>query len=318
VVYGLALVVFVMATACGDTSSDDAQPAATSTTATEQGPFPRTVRHAMGETTILSPPRRVVVLDTGELDAAIALGVVPVGAVRAPVESGFLRYLRPKAMGTELVGTITDPNLERVAALRPDLILSSKVRHAALYPKLAQIAPTVFTETVGVVWKQNLRANAEALGLEKKADQLLASYEARAKELGQRLASRGALPTVSVVRFLEGETRLYQKASFIGTVLSDVGLPRPPAQDVNAFRVNIGPEQVEMAAGDVIFHASYGPSDKTTKPLITSSPLWSQLAAVKGGRIYEVDDDQWMTGIGVLAANLVLDDIGRLLGVPGS
>jgi len=35
----------------------------------------------------------VVVLDTGELDSAIALGVTPVGAVRAPVEDGFLEYL---------------------------------------------------------------------------------------------------------------------------------------------------------------------------------------------------------------------------------
>ncbi len=307
----------IAATACGDRSSSGTGPAATPTTATEQGAFPRTIRHVMGETTIPSAPRRVVVLDTGELDAAIALGVVPVGAVRAPVESGFLRYLQPKAAGTELVGTITEPNLERIAALRPDLILSSKLRHEALYAKLAQIAPTVFTETVGVVWKQNLRSNAEALGLERKADELLAAYESRAKELGRRLASRGPLPTVSVVRFLEGETRLYQKSSFIGTVLSDVGLPRPPAQDVDAFRVSIGPEQVEMAAGDVIFTASYGPVDKTTKALITNSPLWPQLAAVKAGRAFEVDDDHWMTGIGVLAANLVLDDIGRLLGAPG-
>lgn len=311
----VALLLLAVATsACGDTSSNGTEPAATPTTVAERGAFPRTVRHAMGTTTIPSAPTRVVVLDTGELDATIALGVVPVGAVRAPVESGFLHYLAPRATGTELVGTITEPNLERIAALRPDLILSSKLRHEALYPELAQIAPTVFTETVGVVWKQNLRANAEALGLEGKASELLAAYEARADDLGGRLARRGPLPTVSLVRFLAGETRLYQKASFIGTVLADVGLPRPASQDVDAFAAKIGPEQVEMAAADVIFTTFYGSADKTTKSLITTSPLWPQLEAVKTGRAFEVDDDHWMLGIGILAANLVLDDIARLLG----
>ncbi len=313
---GMVLAILVLAAACGDGRSSGTPPAASPTEAGEQALFPRSVRHAMGVTTIPSPPRRVVVLDTGELDSVIALGIVPVGAVRAPVETGFLRYLQSKVAGTELVGTITEPNLERIAALRPDLILSSKLRHEALYPKLAQIAPTVFTETVGVVWKENLRVNAEALGLERKADGLLAAYQSRATELGRRLAGRGALPTVSVVRFLPDETRLYQKASFIGTVLADVGLPRPPSQDVDAFATEAGREQVEMAAADVIFIASYGPPDKTTKSLMTTSPLWSQLAAVKEGRVYDVDDDHWMLGIGLLAANLVLDDIGRLLGVP--
>src|SRR5690606_22707742 len=42
------------------------------------GEWPRTIRHAMGETVIESPPQRVITLDPGELDAAIQLGIVPV------------------------------------------------------------------------------------------------------------------------------------------------------------------------------------------------------------------------------------------------
>ena len=41
----------------------------------------RSVEHAMGVTEVPVDPQRVVVLDTGELDSALALGVVPVGAV---------------------------------------------------------------------------------------------------------------------------------------------------------------------------------------------------------------------------------------------
>lgn len=276
--------------------------------------FPRTVAHAMGRTEIPTRPERVVVLDTGELDSVTAFGIEPVGAVRAPVNDGLLDYLEDHLGTTELVGTISDVNLEAVARLRPDLILSSKLRHEDIYDELSGIAPTVFTETVGVVWKDNLRVHAEALGFESGAERMLADYEARAAALGDAIRGRlGRLPTVSIVRFLATETRLYQKASFIGTVLGDIGLPRPPSQDVDDFAAEIGPEQLEQADADVIFTTHYGPVDDTMKPELVSNPLWANLSAVEAGRVYEVADDHWMLGIGIQAANKVLDDIERLL-----
>jgi iron complex transport system substrate-binding protein len=108
----------------------------------------------MGTTQVPAEPKRVVVLDTGELDTAITLGVTPVGAVRAPVEDGLLDYLAEKTAGVELVGAIAEPNLEVIAGLKPDLILSSKVREEARYEALSRIAPTVFSETPSK-WKEN-------------------------------------------------------------------------------------------------------------------------------------------------------------------
>jgi iron complex transport system substrate-binding protein len=312
----LLLPVLLLAAACGDDDGDAASTTAneTNATAADDGAFPRTVEHDMGQTEIPEQPERVVVLDTGELDSAVALGVTPVGAVRAPVEDGFLDYLSDQTAETELVGTIDDVNLEAVAALRPDLILSSTLRHEDIYDELTAIAPTVFTETVGVVWKDNLAVHAEALGLEAEAEQLLADYRDRTAEIADRLAEdRGGLPTISMVRFLPGETRLYQRASFIGTILDDVGLPRPESQDVDDFAATISAEQLEMADGDVIFTTHYGPAEDSTEPELTSNPLWNQLGAVQAGDVYEVPDDHWMLGIGIGAATLVLDDIEALL-----
>jgi iron complex transport system substrate-binding protein len=310
------LVPVALLAACGDddtTADRTADPAPTADTAGDES-FPRTVEHAMGITEIPDRPDRVVVLDTGELDSAIALGVTPVGAVRAPVEDGFLEYLSEETAETELVGTIDDVNLEAVAALRPDLILSSKLRHEDIYDELSAIAPTVFTETVGVVWKDNLAVHAEALGLEDEADQLLADYDERTADIAARLQDeRGQLPTISMVRFLPEQTRLYQKASFIGTILEDVGLPRPESQDVDDFAANISAEELEMADADIIFTSHYGPADDTTKAQLTGNPLWDQLGAVQAGDVHEVADDHWMLGIGIGAATLVLDDLERLL-----
>jgi len=280
----------------------------------QTAPATRTVTHHMGVTEVPADPRRVVVLDTGELDSAIALGVAPVGAVESLPGEGLLDYLDDRVEGVEIVGTIEEPNLEAIAALRPDLILSSALRHEAIYDRLSAIAPTVFTETVGVVWKDNLMVHAQALGREERARELLAAYEERAAALGARYGDDR--PTVSVVRFLPGETRIYLKDTFIGTILQDAGLPRPPAQDVHEFALYPSGEQVGLMDGDVIFHSHYGPAEDTTEAAITGGRLWQRLRAVRAGRVHEVPEGHWMLGIGIGAAQLVLDDLERLLPAP--
>ncbi|WP_030559755.1 ABC transporter substrate-binding protein, partial [Streptomyces exfoliatus] len=106
-------------------------------------------------------PKRVVVLDTAELDSALTLGVKPVGATHADVDSGFLSYLpEDQVAGIKDVGAMTTPNLESIAALKPDLILTSKVRHGDAYDELKKIAPTVMTENTGFTWKENFQTHA--------------------------------------------------------------------------------------------------------------------------------------------------------------
>lgn len=271
----------------------------------------RIVEHAMGKTEIKGIPERVVVLDTGELDSAMTLGVTPVGAVEAIPGEGFPSYLEGTG-GIENVGTIEEPNLEKIAALEPDLILSSKLRHERIYDQLSRIAPTVFTETTGVTWKENFEKHAEALGKTDEAERVEKEYRERVEKFENTISDDP--PEVSVVRFLPGETRIYQKESFIGTVLEDAGLPRPPSQDVEEFAIlNVSAELIPKMGGDVIFVTAYGPEDETTQQKITSDPLWRKLEAVRESRVYEVSDDLWMLGIGYTAANGVVDDLEKYL-----
>lgn len=265
----------------------------------------------MGKTEISGTPERVVVLDTGELDSAMTLGVKPVGAVEAVEGLGYPSYLE----GTEEienVGTIEEPNLEKIASLEPDLILSSKLRHQQIYDQLSQIAPTVLTETTGVTWKENFEVHAKALNRVEEGDIVKKEYQGRIDEFKQAMDDNP--PEVSVARFLPGDTRIYQKESFIGTVLEDNGLPRPPSQDVDEFAItNASAELIPKMGGDVIFVTTYGPEDESTKKKITGDPLWQKLDAVQQERVYEVSDDLWMLGIGYTAANGVVDDLTKYL-----
>ena len=303
----LALAAVLSLSACGGTGEESASAASSSDSA-----FPRTVEHAMGTTEIPARPERVVVLDTGELDSLVALGVTPVGAVTTDVATGFLSYLQEPAEGVEEVGTIGEPNLEAIAAAQPDLMLSSKVRYEALYDELSKIAPTVFAETVGAVWKDNFRLAGEALGREDEAEQVLSDYEDSAAALGESI---GDSPTVSPVRFLAGVIRVYSPESFIGTVLTDVGLPlvELPEGEVPTF-AELSPEQITQADADVVLYSSYGATDESGQQDVVGGPLWSRLSAVQDGRAIAVEDDVFYTGIGPTAASLIVDRLGEDLG----
>ena len=93
---GLALAAALTLTACGGTGeAADAD----GVHRDRDAAFPRTVEHAMGATEIPARPERVVVLDTGELDSVLSLGVTPVGAVTTAVSEDFLSYLAEGAAG---------------------------------------------------------------------------------------------------------------------------------------------------------------------------------------------------------------------------
>ena len=286
----------------GDTSTSGGGSASSAAPSGTAAGFPRSVKHAAGTAQIKSQPKRVVVLDSGELDDVTLLGITPVGAVspHMKTEGGFPNYLKDKIKDTKDVGPMNEPNLELIASLKPDLILSSKVRHAKVYDQLNAIAPTVLAETTGFPWKENLALYAQALGKEDEAKKALADYEARAHKLGETIKAKynGKMPTASVVRFVAGPTRLYAKASYSGVVLKDVGLARPASQDV-----------------DLVFVTTADDPSKTKESEVQQTPVWQGLNAVKDSKVFTVPDETWMSGIGVQAADAMLVDIAKAAGV---
>ncbi|MFO7172935.1 MAG: iron-siderophore ABC transporter substrate-binding protein [Bacillota bacterium] len=290
----------------GNTAGGENQPAPA------EQPAKRKVKHALEEIEVPAHPQRVVVLDTGELDIALALGVKPVGAVIADAESGFPAYLKDQVEGIQRVGTIAQPDLETIAALQPDLILTNVLRHEKIYDQLKQIAPTV----VGVRpnrWKENLKLYAEALGKAEEAERLLQEYEARLAEFRERMGDRLASTRVSLVRSMPDHARIYLHDSFSGSIIRDAGLPRPPAQDKEGIFERVSEERIPDLDGDVMFVFYYGREKGDSLAPLQKNPLWSQLQVVQQGRVYEVDDGHWGLGLGPIAARLVVDDLFRYL-----
>ncbi|MEV8372825.1 iron-siderophore ABC transporter substrate-binding protein [Kribbella sp. NPDC056861] len=277
----------------------------------EPGVFPRTVKHALGETKLEKKPERVVVLDSGELDGVLALGITPVGMATNAGQSGVPSYLADKAQGIKTVGGVSELNLEAIAALKPDLILGSKLRANDLYAELTAIAPTVFSIRPGFPWKEDFLLVADSLGEEKKATELLNDYQKRADEVKSKVSGT---PTISLVRFRPGDIRLYGNLSFIGVLLKDIGLPRPKVQDIKELALEVSQENIGQADGDWIFYSSYGKPDQTAENTVVNGKIWQALPAVKAGKVARVDDEVWFLGLGPIGAMATLNDLERLLG----
>jgi iron complex transport system substrate-binding protein len=272
------------------------------------GVFPRTITHARGTTRLERKPERVVVLDTGEIDAVLALGTVPVGTA---TPNGIVpSYLQPQVANSTNIGSLDGLRLEAIAALQPDLILGSQLRVDELYDELSAIAPTVLSIRAGFPWKENLLLAGAALGEETRATELLNDYQRRADAVRARFTQP---PTISLLRFMPDRIRLYGNLSMIGVVLRDVGLPRPPNQNIEDLATEISPERISEADADWIFYSSYGPRDGTAEGSVVGGELWNRLGAVQRGTARPVDDEVWFLGLGPLGASRVLDDLERFL-----
>ncbi|MEU1350527.1 iron-siderophore ABC transporter substrate-binding protein [Streptomyces sp. NPDC005795] len=301
----LAVTAALALSACGSSDSSDAG----------SGGGTHTVKTAMGDVAVPDAPKRVVVLDTAELDSALTLGVKPVGATHADVESGFLNYLPEEQLaGIKDVGAMMTPNLESIAALKPDLILTSKIRHGDKYAELKKIAPTVMTENTGYTWKENFQLHADALGKKAEAKMVTDDYASHTADITKALGGKEktAATEVNMVRFVEGaDIRIYGKQNYIATILADVGLGRPAITDKakDGFSYDVSPEKIDLADADVVFHSTYGDPEKSKETQTTGSGLWKNMSAVKGGKVFNVDDQLWIQGIGYTAADKILNEL---------
>ncbi|WP_259362906.1 iron-siderophore ABC transporter substrate-binding protein [Curtobacterium sp. ME12] len=282
----------------------------------DDGVFPRTVKHFEGSTTLTTAPKRVVVISTGQADALLTLGVVPVASTAgdgADLIPSYLTGAFPK--DAEALAAVTNvgnrfaPDIETIATAKPDLILMNIAGKDAdtLYASLSKIAPTVATQGTGLYWKQDFLLLADAVGKTQQAETWLTTYQNDAKAFGKTV--EGA-PSVSFLRYNADRLRVFGVASFPGSVAEDAGLDRPDAQDfTDDTSQDISSEQLALADGDHLYAGVQG-GDRTK---VTGLALWPTLDVVDQKQVTFVDDDVFYLNTGPTAAQAVLDKLEQTL-----
>ncbi|MEX3744199.1 ABC transporter substrate-binding protein [Lysinibacillus xylanilyticus] len=300
---------FVLA-ACGDKASDNKEKE-TSEKKTEEQSTTREIKHALGTTTIEGTPKRVVTLYQGATDTILEFGVTPVGVVESWAQAPMYNYIKDDLKDTKFVGQETQPNLEEIAALKPDLIIATQIRHEEIYDQLSQIAPTVVNTTI-YDFKETATIIGQALGQEEQAKSLIGDWEARVTDFKTKVASTENWPlSAAVLNYREDHARIYV-TGFAGSILNELGFKGP--KDLQGENLEIvkltDKEGIPQMNADVIFQfMEDNAAVKKTHEEWTAHPLYKNLDAVKNNQVYTVDEIIWNFGGGLQAANLMLDNL---------
>jgi iron complex transport system substrate-binding protein len=308
----VTIMLVLLLTACGSKEEKDtADQKATPVVETSY-----TVEHAMGTETLAKTPEKIVILTNEGTEALLALGITPVGAVQSWTGDPWYEHIADKMEGVQVVGLESQVNVEAIAGLQPDLIIGNKMRHEEIYEQLKAIAPTVFAETLRGDWQENFQLYAKAVNKEEKGQEVLSDYNNHVADLKEKLGDKTSME-VSMVRFMAGDVRIYHKDTFSGVILEQLGFARPESQNVDDFaEKGVTKERIPAMEGDILFYFTYEEGDNkatTVEEEWINDPLFQNLEVVKAGNFHKVSDTIWNTAGGVLAANLMLDELEAIV-----
>ncbi|WP_409347181.1 ABC transporter substrate-binding protein [Paenibacillus sp. MBLB4367] len=279
---------------------------------------PRVIKHAMGEETLTGTPKRVVILTNEGTEALLALGIKPVGAVKSWIGDPWYTHIKDDMKDVTIVGDELQPNIELIAGLKPDLIIGNKVRQEKIYAQLKQIAPTVYSEDLGGDWKSNFKLYMEAVNKKAKGEKAMEAFDKRVADVKAKLGGKPAT-RVSVARFSATQVRIYQKQTFSGVLLNQLGIARPASQDKDGNIEVMSKERIPEMDGDVMFYFVTEAAGKTDASKVVqewmNDPLFKNLNVSKNNKVIQADEAIWNSAGGIEAANLLLDELVAYFGV---
>ncbi len=271
----------------------------------------RMVKHTMGETCVPIHPQRVVTLSSCTLGNVLALGVKPVGTTNE-VYYEENSSVKGTTKGIKLVG-ISQPNLEAILQLKPDLIVGVDW-YKPIYPLLSKIAPTVLGKIDFISWQRHLSFVAESLGKQETEKALWDRYYQRIEKLKLALGTRYQGKKISFITLGREQIYIDSKNSFPGSIIGDVLLQRPAAQNIDstygAFQISL--EELEKADGDILFVTTFSRSGNEFLAKKQQEPLWKTLKAVREKHVYYVDFMSW-AATNMLGTDVVIDDLFKYL-----
>ena len=246
-------------------------------------------------------PGGVVTLEWNATENAVALGVPPAGVADLGAYADWVDVGTEFLAAAADVGTRQQPSLEAIARLAPRLIVATALRHRALQPRLAGIAPVLLLEDVprdgdlyaGMV--AGLRQLAGALERPDAADREMAALEASLARHRDALAARGrgSAPVV-LAQPLPGipRLRLFTANSAAAGVLARMGL----APGWSAPPEPFGFATVEAEALATLDRTHLLLIGDQVPSELAAGPLWRRMPFVAGGRLHLLGPAIWTFG----------------------
>lgn len=260
----LAAVLAFVTTACAgsdphaDPTGATSRPAESLTT----DPYPVTVDHAHGSTTIEHRPETVVSLNVQWTDALLAMGEPPKAYVldSASGETEPYPWHEDRLADTQVIEIAGELPFEQLASLQPDLILATHLaQDAALFDRLAEIAPTVGLLGGRDVdrWQDQVQVLGQVLDEAERADRVVADVEAALTDTADALPALQD-KTYALANYLPGDSIwvVADPDDGASALFAALGMHIAPdllaAADGATGRVQLSFEQVGLLESDLL------------------------------------------------------------------
>ncbi|MET9378773.1 iron-siderophore ABC transporter substrate-binding protein [Streptomyces sp. NPDC003035] len=320
---GTAVALMLTAVGCGSGTVGETTDGKTGGKQTTGGKI--TVDTALGKVSLDKAATKVVTLEWTYAEELVALGVTPTGNAD---NKGYGTWIT--AQGAALPAQVTDvgnrnePSLEKIKALRPDLIVVDNERSKANLKQLQAIAPVLaFTYTTKPqldTMKKNFTELAKAVGKEEKAAEVNGRIDAKAADLKGRLdkAGKGGLKYALAQGFTANgaaSIRMLTDDAIAPQVLNLAGLKNGWKGQADAWGMTtVGVEGLTQAEKDSTFLYVAAENDNPFTGDLADNAVWKGLDFVKNDKALPLDPGTWLFG-GPLSAMHILDETGKALKV---
>lgn len=307
----VSILMLALLSACGQSKESAANSTATNTPAASAS------AESAAESITHDPNARIASMSIHITNNLLALGITPVGSVVGGDVKDFLPHVADRLQGVTKLGVVTDPDMEAVLGLKPDVIYIDEEYSGEDHAKFQKIAPTLSIDMNSGTWRDHLKRIAANVGREKEADAFIQDYEAKAEHTsGLITAKLGADAKVMAIRMTAKELRVMGTKKPMGPIMfKDLklkmadGVEKIPADE--PYQV-ISKEVLPDFNADAIFVIiSKGKEAKGNFEELEKNPVWQNLKAVKNHHVYLLDGQKWLD-YSALGQSMALDDAEQL------
>jgi ABC-type Fe3+-hydroxamate transport system substrate-binding protein len=271
-----------------------------------QGGGAVTVSDIKGKKKLDAPAKKVVALEWTYAEDLMALGETPAGVADSKGYGQWITAGPRLDKSVKDVGTRQEPSLETIKALKPDLIITSKLRSSANYGQLQKIAPTLMFDPYAGgseydEMRTTLKTIGTAVGKEDKAATVLDGLDDKIGKARRKLEDgkkEGDEVTVARGYTAEGAAviELLTDSTIPGSLLPRLGLKNAWKGKADAYGMSkVDPEGLKKAEKSSLVYVAEKKDDVFTKQLAKNA-LWKELDFVKNDRVHDLDPGTWYFG----------------------
>lgn len=271
----------------------------------------KTIVHDFGTTELKKAPKRIVILDNLYGEILDPLHITPVGATTGQADSQEFSTLfkkQYKDAKVVSVGWQGSPDLDKIAELKPDLILMTGEQED-LYEELSEIAPTVgYQINTDENWDYH-ETSLKVAEIFDKRDEMkkdLDRVDAREAVFAENVKAKFGNQKLMYLRVTDNDIRYYAYGHF-GYLYDTYHFNRAETFNPdNMFQV-IDPDKLKDINPDLLIVQA--DSQELLDNKLKNNPVWSSLKAVQNNKVIYADYSTYMLGFGIVSQKAIMKQI---------